>query len=153
MGDIVDYLDLKNELYCWTRATIKHREGNNIELELPFQSNLKVDEDKETPTKNTERCLVNSNVILPLKTLSFDFEWRENLKRGDEVDIYDSGEWFLATVLTTESKGHNLIIGFRLYDETGDFEDTKYFINKKYFQWNIKSEEIKYSRYDSRIRR
>ena len=151
MGDIVDYLDLKNELYCWTRATIKHREGNNIELELPFQSNL--EEDKENSSLTTQKCLINSNVIAPLKTFCLDFEWRENLKAGDEADMYDNKEWYLVTVLANEPK-EQIIIGFRLYDETGDLEDLKYLKNKKYFQWIGKlEEEIKYSCYDTRLRK
>jgi len=127
---------LKNDLYYWTRATINQREGNNIELELPFQSYLEEEKDKENLSITTLKCLINSNVIAPLKTFCLDFEWRENLKAGDEVDIYDDDEeWYLVTVLANESKGQMILIGFRLYDETGDLEDTKYLKNKKYFQW------------------
>jgi len=146
---------LKNDLYCWTRATINQREGNNIELELPFQSYLEEEKDKENLSITTLKCLINSNVIAPLKTFCLDFEWRENLKAGDEVDIYDDDEeWYLVTVLANESKGQMILIGFRLYDETGDLEDTKYLKNKKYFQWIRKlEEEIKYSCYDTRLRK
>ena len=54
---------------------------------------------------------------------------------------------------TKEEKDKDLLIGFRLYDETGDMIDNTYFVNKKYFQWFDNLNILSFSRHDTSIRR
>ena len=37
--------------------------------------------------------------IMPYKSLSLDFDWRESLAKGDEIDYLDNKSWYRSTVL------------------------------------------------------
>ena len=44
--------------------------------------------------------MLSANEIAPYKTKCTDFEWRMNLKQGDELDALDTtNSWYRATVI------------------------------------------------------
>ena len=74
---------------------------------------------------------LNSCDIAELGTMSIDYEWRENLKKGDLLDVCDTTHvWYNSTVLDRKKRvgerGDEIIevkIGYRVYDTTGTSVD------------------------------
>lgn len=71
----------------WTRAQILNIDQNRI-----AQIRLLGTDDLTTIS-------LNSYNIMPYESLSFDYEWREGLKSGDEIDYLDNKSWYRSTVL------------------------------------------------------
>lgn len=97
-GDLVDYLykdpamsfsGYKGIGVCnWTRAEIVGLDANKV-----AQLRLLGSDDIVSSS-------LTSFFILPVKTLSFDFEWRElKIQKGDEIDFLDNRSWYRSTVL------------------------------------------------------
>jgi len=85
----------------------------------------------------------DSNKIAPLGTHTADNTWRDELKVGDTLDIYDTnGKWFLGTILKLKpnknSSTKNCFIAYRVYTNTGSREDKD---KKKYEGWSDKFDE------------
>ena len=74
---------------------------------------------------------INSNLIKKLGTMTKDWDWRLNLKKYDNVDCYDRGKWYPATVCDVIEYYNKYgvykeyKIGFRLYPD-------KFYNNKEY---------------------
>jgi hypothetical protein len=96
-NDYIDYLlrdssssvnMYKGKGICnWTRAQILNIDQNKI-----AQIRLLGNDDF------TSISLTSYN-IMPYKSLSLDFEFRESLKKGDEIDYLDNKSWYRSTVL------------------------------------------------------
>lgn len=71
----------------------------------------------------------NSQKIAPYGTRTKGWEWRDQLKPEDRVDIFDTqGHWFLGTVLETKVEDgvtKKLYIGFRIYTPDGTKKDAQ----------------------------
>jgi len=81
--------------------------------------------------------------IAPMGTFTNDYEWRFDLKVGDEIDCMDQEkDWFKSTVIDHKLEANEegeavpiITVGFRTYDEEGtkwDEDDEK----KKFFGWS-----------------
>ena len=74
---------------------------------------------------------LNSCDIAELGTMSIDYEWRENLKKWDLLDVCDTTHvWYNSTVLDRKKRvgerGDEIIevkIGYRVYDSAGTSVD------------------------------
>jgi hypothetical protein len=82
---------------------------------------------------------LNSTLILPIKTLSQDYDWRETLKQGEEIDYLDSKSWYRSTVISViERKVENEVykyikLGLRVYRDKGKCKDKN---GRRYFGWS-----------------
>ncbi len=96
-GDKVDYLYKDSAMsfsgykgigVCnWTRAEILSVDANKVaQLRL-------------LGTDDFFNSSLTSFYILPYKMLSFDFEWREKIQKGDEIDFLDNRPWYRSSVL------------------------------------------------------
>jgi len=96
-GDKVDYLYKDSAMsfsgykgigVCnWTRAEILSVDANKVaQLRL-------------LGTDDFFNSSLTSFYILPYKMLSFDFEWREKIQKGDEIDFLDNRSWYRSSVL------------------------------------------------------
>ena len=81
--------------------------------------------------------------IAPLGTYTDDYDWRYDLKVGDEIDCMDQEkDWFKSTVIDHRIEANEdgepipiMTVGFRNYDEEGtkwDEDDDK----KRFFGWS-----------------
>lgn len=111
----------------WTRAKI-------INIEPNKNAQIKV-----LGTGQTEYISLLSADVLPIKTLSSDFDFREQLKKGDEIDYLDSKSWFRSTVMDVDERyrGGNkyklIKYGLRVYRQNGKCRDSR---GNNYFGWN-----------------
>jgi len=96
-GDSVDYLYKDSSMsfsgykgigVCnWTQAEILSIDANKVaQLRL-------------VGTDDIVNTSLTSFFILPVNTLSLDFEWREKIQKDDEVDFLDNRSWYRSTVL------------------------------------------------------
>ena len=105
-------------------------------MDIGLNHNAKI---KIIGTGMIEQVTLDSCNVLPLHTLSTDYEWRENIKKGDEIDFLDSKSWFRSTVIDVQIKvRYNvkykyLTYGLRVYRENGKMRDSKGIF---YFGWN-----------------
>jgi hypothetical protein len=80
--------------------------------------------------------------IMPLGTRCHDFEWRLNLKPGDQIDCSDtSNVWYRATVLQRNDGVQDIPhvkVGYRTYTEDGDKIDDD---DKAFTGWSPKYDE------------
>jgi ubiquitin C-terminal hydrolase len=136
-GSVVDYLQTDSNgpksssfgVSNWTRAkVISIDEENLISLKLIGTGAL------------VNKISLYSPYILPFNTLSTDFEWREELKTGDEIDFLDNRSWYLSTVVDSCSKmlpdgstRKYVKCGNRIFRPDGKCEDST---KKKYFGWS-----------------
>ena len=142
IGDHVDYLlkdtinEMKTTTLCcsWTRGEIIYIDENSLNMSVRLNGTGGVIND----------ISMFSNNILPVGTLSHDYEWRQNLKEGDEIDFLDLKSWYLSTVLdTVENPGiknekvtksyKNIKYGLRVYRPNGRLTDKA---SRKYFGWS-----------------
>jgi len=97
-GDLIDYLYKENNAnissykgigVCnWTRGKIISLDANKVAQILIIG------------TEDIVNISLTSFMILPYKTLSKDdYEWREEIKKGDEIDFLDNRSWYRSTVL------------------------------------------------------
>jgi len=97
---------------------------------------------------------LNSTHILPLKTLSLDYDWRESLKQGEEIDYLDSKSWYRCTVMSViERKLDNEVykyikLGLRVYRDNGKCKDNN---GRRYFGWSENFDK-EVSVHDPRVR-
>lgn len=76
---------------------------------------------------------------MPAFSLSFDFDWRESIKAGDEIDFLDSKSWYRSTVIEAferqnDYKNYKYIkLGLRIYRDNGRCKDNR---GKTYFGWS-----------------
>ena len=81
----------------------------------------------------------NTNQILPLKIISQDFDWRETIRAGDEIDYLDSKSWYRCTIVETSEKQRDnkvykyIRLGLRIYRDNGKCKDSR---GKTYFGWS-----------------
>ena len=123
-------------------------------FDLPETENSFHTEIKPNPALRTVK--LSSNFILPLDSLSLDFTWRENLKPGDKIDIFELNNWFLGTVLSVcdYCSVKSVKIGFRLYSKKGNNEDLEFRIeDNKFFNWSQNIGHKIYSVHDPKLRR
>jgi hypothetical protein len=110
----------------WTRAIILAAENKTIKFRY-----LGTGEIKTLPIFSTH--------ILPFRTLSLDFDWRDNLKQGDEIDYLDCKSWYRCTVMDSfekmnDSRSYKYIkVGMRIYRDNGKCKDMR---GKTYFGWS-----------------
>jgi ubiquitin carboxyl-terminal hydrolase 34 len=156
-GSYVDYLDKDMSatsanyhkptgVGSWTRAMIRSidQEGK-VSLQLIGNGHI------------VDDIPLSSYTIAPLGTFSKDFEGRENLTTGQEIDYLDNRSWYRSTVLesierlSTESNETRKYIkcAARIYRENGRCEDSK---KRKYFGWG-ESFDVEISVHDPKIRR
>ncbi len=83
--------------------------------------------------------------IAPLGTRAIDFEWREGLQKGDEIDCFDTANvWYRSTILERrenslqEGKVIQVYVAFRVYTEKGIKTDAD---GRKYMGWHSKYDE------------
>jgi hypothetical protein len=96
-NDYIDYLIrdtsssvnmYKGKGICnWTRAQILNIDQNKI-AQIRLLGNDDI----------TSISLTSYN-IMPYKSISLDYEFRESLKKGDEIDYLDNKSWYRSTVL------------------------------------------------------
>ncbi len=100
-GDLIDYLYRENNsnissfkglgVCNWTRAKIISLDSNKVAQILIIG------------TDDIVNISVTSYMILPYKRLSKDdYEWREEIKKGDEIDFLDNRSWYRSTVLDVQ---------------------------------------------------
>ena len=71
----------------------------------------------------------DASAIAPLNTYTGDEDWRDNLKKGQQIDAMDrTYKWHSATVVVEEERKEGGImpmvkVGFRVYDPQGDKAD------------------------------
>ena len=126
---------------CWTRAIIISIENKILKIKY-----LGTGENTYIPLSTPQ--------IFPAFSLSFDFDWRESIKSGDEIDFLDSKSWYRSTVIETiEKQTFNssykyIKFGLRIYRENGKCKDNK---GKTYFGWSESFDKI-VSVHDPRVR-
>lgn len=96
-GDYLDYLykdsamsftGYKSIGVCnWTQAQIISIDANKV-------AQLRI-----IGTDDIVNTSLTSFYLLPFKTLSSDFDWREQIQKGDEIDFLDNRSWYRSTVL------------------------------------------------------
>lgn len=69
-----------------------------------------------------------SSIIAPLGFRTKGWEWRNAIKEGDRIDIFDTlGVWFLGTAMNVRTiYGKNekeIYVGYRIYTEDGTKKD------------------------------
>ena len=74
-GDMVDCIKSYASKKIWSRAELIKSEYNMLKVKF-------IDDDLETFIQN------KFFELAPLKSKSIDFEWRQQLKKGDKVDYY-----------------------------------------------------------------
>jgi ubiquitin carboxyl-terminal hydrolase 34 len=152
-GDFVDYLqkDTDSHFYKyigignWTRAEVLHVDQDNhaIGIRLLIHS-----------TNETTTVSYNSLHIIPYGTLSQDFEWRDEIKVGDEVDFLDNRSWYKSTAMEVYSRMKNgkpvkyIKYGLRVYREDGKLSDSK---SRRYYGWS-ETFDREICAHDSKIR-
>ena len=130
-GQLIDYLFKDSEavynkdkigVASWTRAEI---------IDIDENKNAMI---KLLGTKDIKSVSLVSSFILPYNTLSLDFDKRELLQVGDEIDYLDTRSWYRSTVLSISTKNDIKFIkyGLRIYREHGRTYDSK---NKAYIGW------------------
>ncbi|EAS02785.2 ubiquitin carboxy-terminal hydrolase (macronuclear) [Tetrahymena thermophila SB210] len=137
IGDIIDCI--KFECYqkrqSWSRALIERIDDTSVSVKY-----LNDQVDDRIFTKSSYQ-------IAPLGTKSLDFEWREQLKVGDEVDFVDSYNiWRNATILEIKEVEVNngtivksVLVGLRIYREDGNRLDEQN--GKSYFGYDKQLDE------------
>lgn len=151
-GDEIDYLQKDMDFNFnidrigvahWTRAKIKEIDQNKT---------IKI---KVIGTGEVLIVSLLSSHILPARTLSKDFEWRESLKKGDEIDFLDSKSWYRSTIIdaTEKFKGLNnsykyVKYGLRIYRDNGRNKSNQ---GKTFFGWSENFDK-ETSVHDPRIR-
>ena len=140
----LDYLntELFNKVCIknWTRAVIKEIDQNKqLLIKLKGQESQKI-------------VSIRSVNILPVNTLSSDFDFRESLQKGQEIDILDAFTWTPSTVIDTSTDLYNnrvIKFGLRLYRNDGkNYDRTD---SRKYFGWS-ESFDMYLSVHNPRIR-
>lgn len=97
---------------------------------------------------------LNTFQIVPFNFLSKDFDWRESIKEGEEIDYLDSKSWYRSTVIrvferNNENEYYKYIkIGLRVYRENGKCRDNK---GRRYFGWSENFDK-EVSVHDPRVR-
>lgn len=87
-----------------------------------------------------------------------DFDWRFDLKVGDEIDCMDNDkEFFKSTVISHKIQNNHegepipiITVGFRTFEEEGNKDDEE--THKKFFGWSAKYDEV-FSVTDPQIQR
>ena len=85
--------------------------------------------------------------IAPLGSFTDDYEWRYNLKIGDEIDCMDrEKDWFKSTIIDHKIDANEegepipiITVGFRTYDEEGtkwDEPEDEDGGKKRFFGWS-----------------
>lgn len=116
---------------AWAMASIKELDANSITVEF-----------KNDPS--TSKLPRNTNKIAPAGTFTKDWLWRDDLKVGSVVDIFDTqGKWFLGTVLDVRQslkipKMNEVYVGYRVYTEKGSKADSN---RKRYEGWSENYDE------------
>jgi hypothetical protein len=97
---------------------------------------------------NLENKIISrfSPEIAPPGTFTDDFDWRYELKEGDEIDCMDSlGVWYRSTVLSMrnqtiiDGRDHKEIyVGYRVYEKEGHKTDDD---GRKYIGWSNKYDD------------
>lgn len=120
-NDYVDYLykesSSSSSMYkglgiCnWTRAQILSIDANRV-------AQMKL-----LGTDDVFNLSLTSHLIMPYKSLSLDYEWRETIQAGDEIDYLDNKSWYRSTALETSetsrlSKSNN--ISYPLFSSGAD---------------------------------
>lgn len=95
--DFIDYL-LRE-----TSSSINMYKGKGICNWTPAQI-LNIDQNRIAQirilgTDELTSISLTSYNIMPYKSLSLDFDWRESLTKGDEIDYLDNKSWYRSTVL------------------------------------------------------
>ena len=93
-----------------------------------------------------KRVEVQDWQIAPLGTYTDDYEWRYDLKEGDEIDCMDNEkEWYKSTILQTRVSQNpdgelvpEVFVAFRTYDENGSKQEDD---GRKFFGWSEKYDE------------
>ncbi|KAL4448730.1 hypothetical protein ABPG74_012819 [Tetrahymena malaccensis] len=137
IGDIIDCI--KFECYqkrqSWSRAVIERIDDTSVSVRY-----LNDQVDDRIFTKSSYQ-------IASLGSKSLDFEWREQLKVGDEVDFVDTYNiWRNATILDIKEVELNngttvksVLVGLRIYREDGNrFDEQK---GKSYFGYDKQLDE------------
>ena len=78
-----------------------------------------------------KRVEVQDWQIAPFGTFTDDYEWRYDLKEGDEIDCMDNEkEWYKSTILQTRVSQNpdgelvpEVFVAFRTYDENGSKQE------------------------------
>lgn len=85
--------------------------------------------------------------IAPLGTFTDDFDWRYDLKSGDEVDSLDSeGVWYRSTALDTRTHKYDgkeykeVYVGYRVYEKEGHKTDDD---GRRFVGWSNKYDDWK----------
>ncbi|KAL4498387.1 hypothetical protein ABPG72_013193 [Tetrahymena utriculariae] len=137
IGDTIDCI--KFECYqkrqSWSRAVIERIDDTSVSVKY-----LNDQVDDRIFTKSSYQ-------IASLGSKSLDFEWREQLKVGDEVDFVDSYNiWRNATILEQKEVEINngttiksVLIGLRIYREDGNRFDEQQ--GKSYFGYDKQLDE------------
>lgn len=138
-GDNIDCVKMEGQYkkMCWSHAQVVAVSDTHITISY-F-------DEKDELNKELSKT-ANANEIAPYKKRCTDYEWRENLNDGDEVDASDtSNVWYNATVLRTrirkvdEKNIKEIFIGYRVYDEEeGDRYDSE---GRKFIGWSSKYDE------------
>lgn len=141
------------EVKAWGRGTIVYR--GNAEDEEATDVNMAPTNNEPSPETaidikyelsyipDIRRYSLMSLDIAPMGTFTDDYEWRFDLKVGDEIDCMDQEkDWFKSTVIDHKLEANEegeavpiITVGFRTYDEEGtkwDEDDEK----KKFFGWS-----------------
>lgn len=165
-NDYIDYLliekdniSYKTGIGTWTRAKIVNvKKSNTINNSNEFNNESSINKEIEADIQllyNNEFRKLNllSNRILPFKTLSNDYEWRENLKPNDEIDFLDCKSWYLCTAIEayySSNKGKLIKNTQRIFRDNGNMFDQH--LNLRYYGWNSTFDKT-YSAHDPKIKK
>ena len=125
--DVVKY-DETFDIHMWTQGKItaindvvSSKGSSTKEFMVKYLKDFKV---------GTAAHEADSQTIAPLYTFTKDEMWREQLKKGDMVDVLltKSKKWVHATVTVPEQRTEEDImpiikVGYRVYDPNGDKKD------------------------------
>ena len=134
VGDKIDCMVFENEkseknykvsLSHWTRGTVIENSDNKLKVSY--------DGTKETKEFNLS---TDNYALLPYKSMSNDYEWKESLSIGDEFDFLDGKNWYLSTVMDVKETLSGKIIkyGLRIYRPEGKNLDK--LNNARYIGWS-----------------
>jgi hypothetical protein len=122
LGDKLDVLKEEKihgeSIKGWAVATIKDIDNNMLECSYDGMNK-----------EELEYFEMSGPRIAPLSSRTDDWEWRNKIKEGDNIDVCDTQiKWYLSTVLKTnvDNKGMFLLfIGFRVYLPNGTKKDSE----------------------------
>lgn len=108
-GNMIDCLYWDNSHYYrigvghWTYATILDINLEKLEAHISYKGK-----------RESKYISLHSSEIMPYNTMVNDYDWRENLKEGDEIDALDIRSWKPAIVLEVieNIQGKGIIFAF-----------------------------------------